>query len=155
MTVDEKPKCAAGCGRSVAETGGRCNRHDLKRLTKKTIKYGGESREKIMRVPFGTNFDDPRTTLVEALAAAVGSDHANTVIDALDEYLATDPTDRTPALQWSAPNPHVELDKTIRERDEAVARAEMAEQALAKVKKSRRSTKRARKASLDAEARPA
>jgi hypothetical protein len=150
MTVDEKPKCAAGCGRSVAETGGRCNRHDLKRLTKKSIKFGGESRVKIMRVPFGTNFDDPRTTLVEALAAAVGSDHANTVIDALDEYLATDRVDRVPAFQWSPPSVHVvhvELDKTIRERDEAVARAEMAEQALAKVKKSRRSTKRARKAS--------
>jgi hypothetical protein len=135
MTVDEKPKCAAGCGRSVAETGGRCNRHDLKRLTKKTIKYGGESREKIMRVPFGTNFDDPRTTLVEALAAVVGSDHANTVIDALDEYLSTDRVDRVPAFQWSPPNVHVELNKTIQERDEAVARAERAELALAKKKK--------------------
>jgi hypothetical protein len=135
MTVDEKPKCAAGCGRSVAETGARCRFHDLRRLTKKTIKYGGESREMVQRVPFGSSFDDPRTTLVESLAAAVGSDHALAVVDALDAYLATDPAERGPALQWSPPNAYVELDKTIRERDEAVARAEKAERALAEKKK--------------------
>ena len=81
--------------------------HDLRRLTKKTIKYGGESREKVQRVLFGSSFDDPRTTLVESLAAAVGSDHANTVVDALDAYLATDPAKRGPALQWSPPNVYV------------------------------------------------
>jgi hypothetical protein len=104
-------------------------------VTRKSIKFGGESREKIMRVPFGTNFDDPRTTLIEALAAAVGSDHAHTVADALDIYLMTGPAERTPALQWCPPNPHLERDKAIQERDEALARAERAERALTKKKK--------------------
>lgn len=79
----------------------------------------------------------PRNVLLESLAAAVGDAHANSIVDAFDTYLATDPTERTPALQWSPPNPHAELDKTIQERDEAVARAERAEQALAKKTKKR------------------
>jgi hypothetical protein len=107
----------------------------MRAVTRKSIKFGGESREKSMRVSFGTDFDDPRTTLIEALAAAVGSDHAHTVADALDAYLATDSANRVPAFQWSPPNVHVELNKTIQERDEAVARAERAELALAKKKK--------------------
>ena len=122
---------------NVEDVNARRARWIMRTLTRKSIKYGGESYEKVMRVPFPGGLNDPRNVLLESLAAAVGDAHANSIVDAFDTYLATDPTERTPALRWSAPNPHAELDKTIQERDEAVARAERAEQALAKKTKKR------------------
>ena len=106
-------------------------------VTRKSRSYGGESREKVQRVLFPglVGSDDPRNLLVDLLAVAVGEDHANAIVDALDVYLATDPADREPRLQWQPPNPRAERDAAIRERDEAVARAERAEREMVKGKK--------------------
>ena len=82
-----------------------------------------------------TGPDDPRDLFVEALAAAVGDDRAAVIVDALDAYLATDPADRTPALQWQPPDHRAERNEAIKQRDEAIARAERAEQKLVKGKK--------------------
>ena len=108
-------------------------------LYRRTVTYG-EDRD---RVRLGRTFPGgpcygPRAHLVESLAAVVGDDHADAIADALDAYLATDPADRVPTFQWS-PSDH--LGKAIKERDEAVARAEKAERALAtktRVKKRRK-----------------
>jgi hypothetical protein len=73
---------------------------------------------------------DVRSNLVGRLADALGDDHANAIVGALDAYLEADPGDRLPAFQLLPPNPNDELDKARKERDEAVARAEEAEQKL-------------------------
>jgi hypothetical protein len=74
---------------------------------------------------------DVRSNLVTALAAAVDHDHANVIVDALDMYLEVESQDRAPAFHLPAPpNLNVELDKVRKERDEAVARAEKAEEKL-------------------------
>jgi len=88
------------------------------------MRYSGESREKAMRVPFPGALDDPRTYLIESLAVAVGDDCAGDVVDALDTYLATDPSGRLPALQWSSSSLVTEL----REANEEIKalRAELA-----------------------------
>jgi hypothetical protein len=75
-----------------------------------------------------------RGNLVESLAAAIGYDSADAVVDALDAYLA-EPDRGAPfqySLEYLKSNPRAELDKTIQERDKAVARAEKAERELAK-----------------------
>jgi hypothetical protein len=113
-----------------------------RRLTKKTVHYGRGSREEWVRVKFAEGPDDPRNLLIESLAAAVGDDRAIDIMGALYTYLATDPTDRVPALQWCPPDHKVERDRAIKERDEAVARAEKAEQQLTKKKSPRSREKR-------------
>ena len=121
----EKPEgsCSYGtCLKKVIE-GGRCGRHH-RFAYKSSVKYGCESREKVQRVLFGTDTlpGDSREALIEALEG----DDAVAVVDALDAYLDDpDPVHRSPGLQWS---PNAELVRTIRERDEALARAEKAEQ---------------------------
>jgi hypothetical protein len=128
-------------------------RRIMRAVSKKSIKYGGDAREKVQRVPFpGGPCYGPRDHLVEALAAAVGDEHAASIVDALGYFLQADPADQVPAIQWQPQNPYVELDKTIKERDEAVARAERAERDLAKTKTPRRPNKRPREADLKREA---
>jgi hypothetical protein len=120
--VYEKPDgaCSYGACLKTAIEGGRCGRHH-RFVYKSCVKFGGESREKVQRVPFGTDVGDPRETLIEALEG----DDALAVVDAIDAYLEeTDPSNRSPGLQWS---PNAEFVRAIRERDEALARAEKAE----------------------------
>ena len=78
-----------------------------------------------------------RCNLIGRLADAVGNDHANAIVDALDAYLESEPADRLPAFQWLPPNPNAKLDEAIKQRDEAVARAEKAEQKLKPTPKKR------------------
>jgi hypothetical protein len=86
----------------------------------------------------------PRDALIVALSAAVSVEHANAIMDALDEYLAEDPADRVPARMVLRPNYEHKLQAARAERDAALARAEKAEQALRKKatrKKSKESTR--------------
>lgn len=73
----------------------------------------------------------PREMLIDTLAAATSVKHANEIVEALDSYLA-DPDDRAVGLVILAPDPGQEMHVLRRERDEALARAEKAEQELAK-----------------------
>jgi len=118
----EKPEgaCSYGSCLKKAIEGGRCGRHH-RFAFKSRVRFGGENYEKVQRVRFGTDVGDPREALVEALAG----DDALAVVDALDVYL-----DIPVGLQLSVRNPDAERDQAIRERDEAVARAERAEQGL-------------------------
>jgi hypothetical protein len=113
--------CSYGTCLKTAIDGGRCGRHH-RFAYKSSVKYGGESRQAVQRVPFGHDIADPREALIDALEG----DDAVAVVDALDAYLDDpDPVHRSPGLQWS---PNAELVRAIRERDEALARAEKAEQ---------------------------
>ena len=48
-------------------------RRIMRAVTRKSVYFGGESREKVQRVRFpGSPYFEPRNHLVEALAAAVG-----------------------------------------------------------------------------------
>jgi hypothetical protein len=86
-----------------------------------------------------------RDHLVESFALIVGWEHADTIVCALDAYLELEPADRVPAFFQLAPNPRAELDQALKERDEAIARAEKAEAAAKqdteKTKKTRRVAK--------------
>jgi hypothetical protein len=123
----------------IAEERARARaRRIMRAVMRKSVYFGGESRDKVQRVPFPGGLDDPRAYLVDLLAIAVGDTHASAVVDALDVYLETASENRTPAFQWSPPNREVDL---VRQRDEALSRAERAEQALkAKTKKRKRAT---------------
>jgi hypothetical protein len=124
----EKPEgsCTYGLCTKKAIDLGRCGRHH-RFVANTTRNYGGESREMLQRIPFGSDLDDPRDRLITSLAAAVGDARALAVVDALDDYLKTDPVDRAPAFQWSPPNLHAALDQVTRERDEALALAKTIE----------------------------
>jgi hypothetical protein len=107
-------------------------RRIVRSVTRKSVKYGydyGFDRISITTFPDGP-YHDPRSSLIEALAVVMGDAFAGEVVDALDVYLQTDPADRAPALHWSPPDHTSELRKAIKQRDEAVARAEKAEQKL-------------------------
>jgi len=82
--------------------------------------------------PFGYSLDTPRDHLIAALTVGSTESQARVIVDALDAYLEADSADRRPTFQWSPPNHEAEL---IRQRDEAVARAEKAEQELAEKKR--------------------
>jgi hypothetical protein len=72
-----------------------------------------------------------REMLIDTLAAATNAKHAIAIVEALEAYLA-EPADRVAGLIVLPPDPSQELRVLRRERDEAVARAEKAEQELAK-----------------------
>ena len=73
---------------------------------------------------------DVRCNLLGRLEDAVGNDHANAIVDALDAYLEVEMGDRSPSFLWLKPNPKAELNKLKAERDEAVAYAKKVEQEL-------------------------
>lgn len=110
---------------------GRCRKHRL--VPPRTARFGYD-RDRLTGTAriFPGGLDSVRTRLVESLAAAVGDDRANDIADALDAYLATDPADRLPPFQWTPPNHEAELDEAIKQRDEAIARAEKAERQMKK-----------------------
>jgi hypothetical protein len=116
---------------------GRCPRHS-RIAPRRTVNMGYDKHSiSTASRQFPGGLDSVRTNLVESLAEAVGDDCANAITDALDAYLETDPGDRLPAFQWLPPDHKVELDKAIKQRDEAVARANRAEQKLTKAKRRR------------------
>jgi hypothetical protein len=67
-----------------------------------------------------------REYLIVALAAISDEARAREIVDALDEYLSEDPTDRAPMRLDLRPDPTI----ATKERDAAVARAERATQEL-------------------------
>jgi hypothetical protein len=115
----EKPEgtCVFGVCDKKAIGGGRCGKHH-RFVPKRSEKFGGENYEKVVRVPFPGTGDDPREWLVEALAAGMEGPSAATVVDALDAYLATDPAERGPALQWTPHNYRADLDEANRKIEE-------------------------------------
>ena len=128
-----KKTCSTeGCEREAGASG-KCNRHS--RLTpRKVSRFAHDRYRSSIGRTFPGGLDSVRTHLVDTLAEAVGETHADAVADALDAYLATDPADRSAPFQWLPPNQAVERDRAIEQRDEAVARAEKAEQELAAIK---------------------
>jgi hypothetical protein len=133
MTDDRDATCSyKKCGKTVAAHG-RCRGHQPG--FRKTARFGHDRERVKWRARFPGGLDSPRTRLVDALAAALGDDCASAVADALDAYLETDPADRRPAFQWNPPDYKSELDRAIRQRDEAVARAERAEGELVRARK--------------------
>jgi hypothetical protein len=73
----------------------------------------------------------PRECLIAAFAAEPGEGRACAIVDALDEYLEDDGGRASvPNLGLMKVNPRTEIDKVKKERDEAIARAEKAEQSL-------------------------
>lgn len=128
MNNSELPKCQVKeCVYYDAEASGRCRRHNLARFTKKTKYYGGESRDRVMRVSFPGGLDSPRNRLVELLAEAVGDgDLANDVVDALDAYLEEGPDRTVLTFENFTPNYKSELEKVRAERDTAITCAEQA-----------------------------
>lgn len=155
-------KCSIShCGEEVVPYGKQCKEHLPRRsiVPRITVKMGHDQ-ERARKRMFPDGYDKPdsnrpvahnglpfvfpvvvrdvRTHLLDSLAAAVGWDHAGVIVDALDMYLEVEPGDRLPALQSYhrlSPKPNVELDKVRKERDEAIARAEKAEQKLRAPKK--------------------
>ena len=123
----EKPEgaCAYGTCLKKAIEGGRCGRHH--RFVACTIvRYGGESREKVQRVPFTCGPETPRDVLVDSLAAVLGDDeHALSVVDALDAYLETDPVSRSPGLQYAPHNDRVALSEANKELEELRSKLEV------------------------------
>jgi hypothetical protein len=86
-----------------------------------------------------------RETLISALSAATSNEHAGAIVEALDGYLAEDPTDRGSAPVLRRPDLRAEVQTLRQELDKAVARAEKAERALAELKKQK--TRSAKKGS--------
>ena len=80
----------------------------------------------------------PREALISALVAATSETHALAIVEALDEYLAEDPSDRVPARLVLQPNPLIEIAKLREERDAAIARAEKVERKLRDTTRSRK-----------------
>ena len=135
-------KCLVkNCDKEAVRANGQCTKHPPRSIVpRRTHRMGWEQERSRSRVPFPGFGRDVHTQLVESLATAVGNyTNASAVVDALDAYLA-DP-DRVPPLQYSLEylksNPRAELDKALKERDEAVARAEKAEQKLKPTPKKR------------------
>lgn len=131
------------CDREAIAPSDRCEKHVVRNLppTKylgraKSIRVSKDRKRVIYPGPSNSPnnvvhvIGNVRFNLVYRLAHAVGDDHANAIVDALDAYLEAEPGNRLPAFQWLPPNPRAELDKARQERDEAVARAEKAEQEL-------------------------
>jgi hypothetical protein len=93
-----------------------------------------EDRKPDVREALGTAYRTlfaPRDTLIAALAAATSAEHAYTIVDALEQYLADgEGRAATPLLERLVDNSPAEIAQLKQERDEALARAEKAEQAL-------------------------
>lgn len=77
----------------------------------------------------------PRESLLTALAAAVGDKHAESILSALETYLADDEDGGRARPQFFPHrDPDAELEKVRAERDAALERAKEAEAALRRVK---------------------
>ena len=101
---------------------------NLSGLSKKSIKYGGESREKVQRVPFASADDTARERLVGSLAAAIDDvDRALAVVDALDAYLQEGPDRTVRGLEDLTPNYAREVQELRAELEERSADEEAPE----------------------------
>jgi len=79
----------------------------------------------------GTKLDEtPRERLITALSVSMTTEQASDFADALDAYLEEGPGNSVLTLPNLTPNYSKERDTLRRERDEALARAEKAKQAL-------------------------
>ena len=133
-------KCSSdgGCDEEAVRSSDRCKKHTLRKPPtgkylgrNRTVRTGKEKKRAVYPNNGHIHITGDRSTLVDRLADAVGNDHANAIADALDGYLETDSAYRLPAFPYIRPNPpNPELDKVRKERDEAVARAEKAEEKL-------------------------
>ena len=142
-------KCSVkGCDNEAAVPLDLCNKHRPYPPSKylgraKASRIGKDRKRAVYHGPSNSPngivhvIIDVRCNLLGRLEDAVGNDHANAIVDALDAYLESEPADRLPAFQWLPPNPNAKLDEAINQRDEAVARAEKAEQKLKPTPKKR------------------
>ena len=102
MKADKKTCLVDGC-ENEAGVSGRCGRHP--RSPRRTSRFGWDRGRILTGRTFPGGLDSVRTNLVESLAEALGEIHANAVVDALDTYLAEDPTDRTAPLAVAPTGP--------------------------------------------------
>jgi hypothetical protein len=126
-------KCA-DCPEDTLPYGRFCEKHERNIVPKRDAKFGND-RAKVAGRKFPGGLQSVRTLLVESLASVIGDTHADNIVNALDDYLEVDPAERVPAFRFLPPNPQTELDKSLKERDDAIARAEKAERALQAVSK--------------------